>query len=143
MSEVLLFTELAEDRLDEIARELLKATSAKIFLLNGPMGSGKTTFIKAMCRALGSRDEFSSPTFSIVNEYRYPGGKIFHFDLYRLKNGEELLDIGFEEYLDSGEYCFIEWPALAAELAEDPHIRIEIEMRDDRRYLTAEAIENN
>jgi tRNA threonylcarbamoyladenosine biosynthesis protein TsaE len=143
MSEVLLFTELAEDRLDEIARELLKATSAKIFLLSGPMGSGKTTFIKAMCRALGSRDEFSSPTFSIVNEYRYPGGKIFHFDLYRLKNGEELLDIGFEEYLDSGEYCFIEWLTLAADLAEDPHIRIEIETRDDRRYLTAEIIEHN
>lgn len=85
----------------------------RIFAIFGDLGAGKTTLIKAMCQHLGSVDTVTSPTFSLVNEYLRPGGKIFHFDLYRLKQAAELREIGFGEYLDSGEYVFVEWPELA------------------------------
>jgi tRNA threonylcarbamoyladenosine biosynthesis protein TsaE len=132
----LLFAELTPNGLDEVASALLRSTTAKIFLLDGPMGSGKTTFIKAMCRALGSHDAFSSPTYSIVNVYEYPGGSIAHFDLYRLKEVNELLDIGMDEYLDRGDYCFIEWPALVRGLLETSFVECSITLEDDRRFLS-------
>lgn len=109
----------------------------KKVLFYAPMGAGKTTFIKSLCRALGSQDNFSSPTYSIVNEYSYPGGKIFHFDLYRLKNAEELYDLGIEDYLDSGHYCFFEWPELVEPLLEDAYVKIEIKVNGNIRYLRA------
>ncbi|MCB9251110.1 MAG: tRNA (adenosine(37)-N6)-threonylcarbamoyltransferase complex ATPase subunit type 1 TsaE [Flavobacteriales bacterium] len=83
-----------------------------LFALRGELGAGKTTFVQSFCRILGSVETVSSPTFSIVNEYHYNENKsqIYHFDLYRLNTLEEILDTGFEEYLYSGSYCFIEWP---------------------------------
>lgn len=141
--EVLFFDELQIERLDEVARALMAVSDARIFLFDGAMGSGKTTLIKAMCRAIGSADEFSSPTYSIVNEYAYRGGKIYHFDLYRLKNTADLFDIGAEEYFDSGHYCLIEWPELAEELIEQPAVRVSIEMRDNHRFVSARRVDRN
>ena len=77
------------------------------------MGAGKTTFIHELCAVKGVIDPVGSPTFSIINEYRYPGGKIFHIDLYRLKDEEEALRAGVEDVLYSGDLCLVEWPARA------------------------------
>ena len=99
-------------------------------LLKGDMGSGKTTFIKAICNALNVTDQVTSPTFSLVNEYEgTEGHRVFHFDLYRLKSEEELFDIGFEEYLSQKAYVFIEWPDLATNffITNTPIVRIHIE----------------
>ena len=86
----------------------------RIFTLTGDLGAGKTTLIKGFCEVLGVKELASSPSFSIVNEYiAMGGGPVFHFDLYRLKDEQELEEIGFEEYIDSGNYCFVEWPAIA------------------------------
>jgi tRNA threonylcarbamoyladenosine biosynthesis protein TsaE len=131
-----LLMQLELKTLYDVAASILEAADARIFLVNGPMGSGKTTLVKAFCTRLGSRDEFSSPTYSIVNEYASGKGRIFHFDLYRLTEAAELYDIGFEEYLDSGAYCFIEWPRLAESLIESRYVKIEIEMRDDMRFVS-------
>jgi tRNA threonylcarbamoyladenosine biosynthesis protein TsaE len=95
-----------------VAAELLQfASSQKIFCLHGEMGAGKTTFVKELSKTLGVSDEVQSPTFSIVNEYKAASGDpVFHFDFYRLKKLEEAYDIGYEDYVFSGHYCFIEWP---------------------------------
>lgn len=128
--------------LGESAKALLQfAGNTKIFALEAVMGAGKTTFIKKICESLGSCDHFSSPTFSIVNEYHYPEGKIFHFDLFRLQTTEELYDIGFEEYLSSGNYCLIEWPALAVALLPKPYLKIEIKLLQNKRYLCSYFME--
>lgn len=103
---------------------------ARVFALHGELGAGKTTLIKGFCAALGVKDQASSPSFAIVNEYRAAGGEpVYHFDLYRLKDAPELEGIGFEEYLDSGAYCFIEWPELAEGLLppDTIHIRLLVE----------------
>jgi tRNA threonylcarbamoyladenosine biosynthesis protein TsaE len=129
---------ITPQNLSETAELLIKNFSdQRIFLFDAPMGAGKTTLIKEMCRSLGSNDNFSSPTYSIVNEYHYPRGKIFHFDLYRLINRVELLDIGFEDYLLSQHYCFIEWPQLAEELISEDFVRISISINNNNRYLSA------
>ncbi len=105
------------EEIEDIANNLLQQFNTfKIFCFNGNLGTGKTAFIKAMCKVLGSTDDISSPTFSIVNEYLMPEYKIYHFDLYRLKNLEEAMDIGFEEYIYSNNYCFIEWPEKVAQI---------------------------
>ncbi|HQF28674.1 MAG TPA: tRNA (adenosine(37)-N6)-threonylcarbamoyltransferase complex ATPase subunit type 1 TsaE [Bacteroidia bacterium] len=100
------------EQLPEVAAELLQfASSQKIFCLHGEMGAGKTTFVKELSKTLGVSDEVQSPTFSIVNEYKAASGDpVFHFDFYRLKRLEEAYDIGYEDYVFSGHYCFIEWP---------------------------------
>lgn len=124
------------------SKKLLEfAGDYKVFAFNGEMGAGKTTFIKSLCNTLGSTNDFSSPTYSIVNEYRFPEGKIFHFDLYRLKSMEEVLDIGFEEYVSGKDYCFIEWPDLAMSLLPLPHLSIVINQNQNNRYLSARLIE--
>jgi len=126
------------EALPAVAKALLEAAAqARVFLFYAPMGAGKTTFIKELCRQLGSHDSFSSPTYSIVNEYSYPGGRIFHFDLYRLKNSVELFDLGIEDYLHSGQYCFFEWPELVEELVEGNAVKVEIEVNGNIRYLRA------
>ncbi|RYE23393.1 MAG: tRNA (adenosine(37)-N6)-threonylcarbamoyltransferase complex ATPase subunit type 1 TsaE [Sphingobacteriaceae bacterium] len=127
-----------EDDLVKAVRFLQDHLQAqKILLFYGEMGAGKTTFIKAFCAALGVEDTVSSPTFSIVNEYRYPEGIIYHFDFYRLKNQTEALDLGVEEYLYSGEYCLIEWPEKIPDLLPENYIRINIEVQpDQQRKLT-------
>jgi len=101
----------SHDNIIETASNLLNHfNTKKIFCFKGNLGAGKTTFISAICKILGSKNIISSPTFSIVNEYNSENGIIYHFDLYRLKNLEEAMDIGFEEYIYSKSYCFIEWP---------------------------------
>ncbi|TDS13917.1 tRNA (adenosine(37)-N6)-threonylcarbamoyltransferase complex ATPase subunit type 1 TsaE [Sphingobacterium paludis] len=99
----------------------------RIFLFHGEMGAGKTTLINALCKSLGVQEATSSPTFSIVNEYRFASGTVFHFDFYRLKNEEEALDLGYEEYFYSGNYCFVEWPEKIANLLPSDAVNIYIE----------------
>lgn len=111
-----------ESELFQVAKELIDfADSQKIFCLFGEMGAGKTTFVKAICKALGVVDLVSSPTFSIVNEYATDKGEaVFHFDFYRIRNLEEAYDIGYENYFFSGDYCFIEWPEKIESLLNFP-----------------------
>lgn len=124
-----------------VEKLLAFAGDEKVILFDAPMGAGKTTFIKSICTALGVADAMSSPTYSIVNEYRTATGqRVFHFDLYRLKNTDELYDLGFEEYVASGQYLLVEWPGLAAPFF-DHFIRASIEVENDRRYLYAEKVE--
>lgn len=98
----------------------------KIVLFNGCMGAGKTTLISALCKHLGSNDDISSPTFSIVNEYQSKIGKIYHFDFYRIESLEEAFDIGVEEYLFSDDYCFIEWSEKIIELLPSQYLIVNI-----------------
>lgn len=93
-----------------VVDSILPELKHNILLLKGNLGAGKTTFTQFLIKNLGSKDEVNSPTYSIVNEYNSPKGKIYHFDLYRLKNIEEVYDIGIEEYLDNAFLCIIEWP---------------------------------
>ncbi len=112
------------------------AGDLKIWLFDGEMGSGKTTLIKAICRQLGVNEkEMSSPTYGIVNEYPGDDMKIFHFDLYRVEHIGELFDIGFEEYLDSGNYCFIEWPELVKSFLREYYLEITLKKSDIARHL--------
>ncbi|MGV3636049.1 MAG: tRNA (adenosine(37)-N6)-threonylcarbamoyltransferase complex ATPase subunit type 1 TsaE [Flavobacteriales bacterium] len=123
---------------EEVACFILQShAEARVFAFTGDLGAGKTTLIKALCAVLGVADQTSSPSFAIVNEYRTGSGDpLYHFDLYRLKAEEELYGIGFDEYLDSGHYCFIEWPELAEELlpTETLHVRIEL-LADGQRLV--------
>jgi tRNA threonylcarbamoyladenosine biosynthesis protein TsaE len=114
------------DQVDETAHKLLSAAkNTKIWLFFGDLGAGKTTLIKSLCIALGVDPHvLSSPTFSIVNEYNSPHGKIFHFDFYRMKNEVEIMDLGIEEYFDSGAYCFIEWPERLGSITPNDYFRI-------------------
>lgn len=97
----------------------------KIFAFNGNMGVGKTTFIKAICEELGVEENVNSPTFSIINEYQTKGGKIiYHFDCYRINKIEEALEIGLEEYIYSGNLCFIEWSENIASLLPDSIVNV-------------------
>jgi tRNA threonylcarbamoyladenosine biosynthesis protein TsaE len=117
------------------------AGAEKIFLFYGDMGAGKTTFIKSLCEQLGIKETVTSPTFSIVNEYRGKTNKIYHFDFYRLKNQNEALDMGYEEYFYSGDYCFIEWPEKISDLLPPHYIRIDIQVLGaNERLLTFEKI---
>ena len=116
------------NQIDKAAKEFLNLTgNDKIFLFKGEMGSGKTTFIKAICSELGVNQEVTSPTFAIVNEYETTNGQqIYHFDLYRIDKIDELLDIGFEEYLNSDALIFIEWPELAENIIHEPTLTVNI-----------------
>ncbi|UOU98148.1 tRNA (adenosine(37)-N6)-threonylcarbamoyltransferase complex ATPase subunit type 1 TsaE [Chryseobacterium daecheongense] len=98
-----------------IAEQVISKLQYNILLLKGNLGAGKTTFTQFLLKKLGSEDEVSSPTYSIVNEYHTPKGKVYHFDLYRLKNIDEVYDIGIEEYLDNAFLCIIEWPEVYEE----------------------------
>lgn len=95
--------------IDQVAEELLKQVSSKTILFKGNMGVGKTTLIKALVKALGSDDVVTSPTFSIVNEYKIFDESIYHFDFFRIKNEEEALNFGIEDYLLSDSWIFMEW----------------------------------
>ena len=139
---IMLLTAQSPDQLPAIAAEIVSfASNIRIFLFYGDMGAGKTTLIKALCGQLGSTDNIASPTFAIVNEYQATKGNIYHFDFYRLKNQMEALDIGFEEYLYSGNYCFIEWPEKVPELLPESYISINIQVvSDGARYITVTHI---
>lgn len=104
----------------------------RVYALRGPMGAGKTTFTKALCEELGTMDVVNSPTFAIVNVYDTPNeGEIYHFDCYRLKTIQEALDFGAEEYLYSGNYCFIEWPEMIEDLLPEDTIDVIITPQED------------
>ncbi|MFV8225717.1 tRNA (adenosine(37)-N6)-threonylcarbamoyltransferase complex ATPase subunit type 1 TsaE [Christiangramia aquimixticola] len=96
--------------LDVAVKHILENTKSKTLLFYGEMGAGKTTLIKELVKSLGVTDVASSPTFSLVNHYVSDEGPVFHFDFYRIENEMEALDIGFEDYLESGEWNLIEWP---------------------------------
>ena len=120
----------------KIVDEILPQLQHNIFLLKGNLGAGKTTFTQFLLKKLGSNDEVSSPTYAIVNEYHSPKGNIFHFDLYRMKNIDEVYDIGMEEYLDNAFLCIIEWPEIyEEELADFPHHEMKIENLGDERVI--------
>ena len=122
-----------EDELKQVSAEFIEAANGKrIFAFYGQMGSGKTTFIKSLCSYIGVADEMSSPTYNIVNVYKAKE-KIYHMDLYRLNNFEEVWAIGIEDYLLSGRYCFIEWPEKAPQLFDDTVLRFEIEKIDETK----------
>jgi len=127
------------DSLDNIAAQILAHNpDARVMAISGQMGAGKTTFIQALCRQLTVEDTVTSPTFSIVNEYRtITGNPVYHFDLYRLRKPSELLDIGYEDYFYSGNYCFIEWPEVAGEFIPEDCLFINIsidELNDSRIF---------
>ncbi|MEN9957908.1 MAG: hypothetical protein RLZZ474_152 [Bacteroidota bacterium] len=126
--------------LPTVAKEMIEflQDAPRVWLFRGQMGAGKTTLSKELLLQLGVGQNVQSPTFSLVNEYQTNTGEIiYHFDLYRLKNIQEALAIGIEEYLDSGNYCLIEWPEQAEELWDFPHVTVEIEaINEDQRKLT-------
>lgn len=116
------------------------SNNEKVFLFDAPMGSGKTTFIKSLCNYLGVTDAVNSPTYSIVNEYHSNEEfKIFHFDLYRINSPQELFEIGFEDYLNSKDYVFIEWPELAMTYISSA-IKVQIIIENNNRYIYARKI---
>lgn len=124
------------EHIDQAARQFVEAMGDRtLFAFYGEMGAGKTTFIKAVCEALGVVDMVNSPTFSIVNDYATDqGGHIYHFDFYRLKTPREALDFGIEEYFASGAICFMEWPEMIGDLLPDEavKVRIALDERDGR-----------
>ncbi|MCX6326115.1 MAG: tRNA (adenosine(37)-N6)-threonylcarbamoyltransferase complex ATPase subunit type 1 TsaE [Bacteroidia bacterium] len=118
------------------AKQLLKHTGDnKLFAFYGSMGAGKTTIIKAICKVLGAVDIVSSPTFTLVNEYRtLKGEALYHIDFYRIKKQEEVFDFGVEEYLSGDSYCFMEWPELVEEILppETVIVRITVDNNEQR-----------
>jgi len=125
------------NELPNVAKEILQHFSDyHLFLFEGEMGSGKTTLIKELCKQLGSTNNFSSPSYSIVNEYKTPHTTIFHFDLYRLKRVEELMDIGFEDYLSKNAIIFIEWPQIALDyLKNEKYVNVNIKVTSEKRLF--------
>lgn len=120
--------------IDEAAKKFLNEIGDnRLIAFYAPMGAGKTTFTTALCRALGVADDaVSSPTFSIVNEYRTSDGEsLFHFDFYRITKIAEALDIGFYDYIDSGCLCLMEWPENIEEIIPEETLRVHISVNSD------------
>ena len=122
-----------KSRLRDAARQFLKETAgSRIFAFYGQMGSGKTTFIKEICHEMGVTDMVSSPSFTLVNEYRrQEDSPVYHFDFYRIRKIAEVLDFGIEEYFDSNSPCFMEWPELIEPLLPPETVRLSISVMDD------------
>lgn len=115
------------------AKEFIEAMGDnRIFAFYGNMGTGKTTFIKSICESMGVEDAINSPTFAIVNEYETAKGEtVFHFDFYRIKSLAEVYNMGYEEYIYSNAYCFIEWPELIEELLPEEAVKVTITEEND------------
>lgn len=111
--------------------------SGKVFAFYGKMGAGKTTFVKAICEALGVEDVITSPTFAIVNEYQSTttDQPIYHFDFYRIKKLEEVFDMGYEDYFYSGSLCFLEWPELIEDILPQDVVKVKISEQEDGSRL--------
>jgi len=125
-----------EEELCAVAKMILEKYNSKIFLFYGEMGVGKTSFIKKFCKELKVSDIVSSPTFSIVNQYSNLNGEIiYHFDFYRTEKKEEVFDIGYEEYLFSSSYCFIEWPEKIEDLLPTNYLKINMKLDDNNRII--------
>jgi tRNA threonylcarbamoyladenosine biosynthesis protein TsaE len=117
------------EEMKTIAQDILvQCEEFRVFTFSGNLGAGKTTLIREMCHHLGYKGDVTSPTFSLVNEYSIGGEVVYHMDLYRLKNIEEAYDIGIEEYLFSGEYCFIEWPEIIEPILCDGYWQVKMEV---------------
>lgn len=129
----------SENQLFEVAKSILAAyPQERVFGFYGEMGAGKTTLIKEMCKALGVTDVTSSPTFAIINEYWTKSGQpLYHFDFYRIDEPADASRVGFEEYLYSGHYCFIEWTEKVEEILQGDFIPVTIERVDEqtRRFV--------
>lgn len=125
--------------LDSIAKEFLNDfKSEHKFAFYAPMGTGKTTFIKALCKVMGVEDIVSSPTYSLVNEYfSVTFGSIYHFDFYRLNDEREALDFGADEILDSDSYCFMEWPEKIPNLLPENCVKVNIQQTEEGRLIEA------
>ena len=128
--------------LPEVAQQFIQEVLSwgDVFAFYAPMGTGKTTFIKALCEELGVTDVINSPTFSIINEYRAePSGElIYHFDCYRLEQLSDALSLGAEDYLQSGALCFIEWPEVIEDILPVDTVRVTLEeLEGGARKLTA------
>jgi len=142
MSEKIKKTELEIQSLDTIHKTAQKFIELigdnTVFAFNGKMGAGKTTFIKAICEVMGVKETVNSPTFSIVNEYESAEGRIiFHFDCYRINKVQEALDFGAEEYLYSGNLCFIEWSENIAPILPESIVNVDIEETENgKRKIT-------
>ena len=119
-----------KDQIDEVAAQILNHIKTNIIFFYGDMGAGKTTLISSLVKKLGSVDDVSSPTFSIVNEYEANNGKIYHFDLYRINDIEEALNFGIEDYLDSDNYSLVEWPEKLEKFVTD-FDRLTIKINED------------
>ncbi len=121
------------NEIDEAAQAVLEwGKNRSVWLFEGEMGTGKTTFIKSLCRRLGVVSAVQSPTFALVNEYATASGEvIYHFDFYRIKTETEALDLGVEEYFDSGNFCFVEWPSKIPSLWPPEYLNISIQANPD------------
>lgn len=120
------------DQIEEVAQKIIAENSNKVILFHGEMGVGKTTLIKQLCKTLGVKDATSSPTFSLVNEYQTTNNQIvYHFDFYRLNHEVEALDMGADDYLYSGNWCFIEWAEKIPNLIPEVHSVITITLLPD------------
>jgi tRNA threonylcarbamoyladenosine biosynthesis protein TsaE len=129
------------NEIDTVAKKLLENLESKVVLFHAPMGAGKTTLIKSLCKQLGVEDEVSSPTFSLVNEYKGTSTDIIHFDLYRLETNDQLMDIGFDYYLEKDAFCLIEWPELSISFLSDyQYIKIEILGLQTRNLILEKAV---
>jgi tRNA threonylcarbamoyladenosine biosynthesis protein TsaE len=125
------------DEIQEVANKIIIENPNKVILFHGKMGVGKTTLIKALAKELGVKDATSSPTFSLVNEYQIDRNQyVYHFDVYRLKNETEAMDMGIDEYLYSGNWCFIEWAEKIPNLIPEKHSTINLSQAvDGKRHL--------
>lgn len=129
--------------LNTVAKNLISQfPDHRIFAFYGKMGAGKTTFIQSVCKTLGSDDNVTSPTFALINEYKTDRLlSIFHFDFYRINKIEEAFDLGYEDYLYSGNYCLIEWPEMIEPLLPGNIVKVKIEVGDDgTRDISAEIV---
>lgn len=123
--------------LEAVAKAILERVEEPVVItLTGDLGAGKTTLVQAFCKVLGVEEAVSSPSFSLVNEYRYLDAEgvarpVYHIDLYRLNDLEEALDIGLPEYIDSGEWCFIEWPEIAESLLPEDAMALQLTLQPD------------
>ena len=123
--------------IEAVAEKVLPLLKHKVVIFKGAMGFGKTTLIKALVKALGSTDNVSSPTFSLVNPYEGIDSRIYHFDFYRIKKLEEVYDMGYEDYFYSGNLCLLEWPELVEDVLPENVIKVTIEEQPDgSRLLT-------